>query len=107
MGQKVNPYGFRLGVTTEWKSRWFAERQDYVDYVIEDWNIRNLIMNFTDRDIRSALGGVAAISRKSVPTSLLPPTRMNVCESSARSSASCWSRSSSVSSSMKSVPPLA
>jgi large subunit ribosomal protein L22 len=24
MGQKVNPYGFRLGVTTEWKSRWFA-----------------------------------------------------------------------------------
>ncbi|MSW19955.1 MAG: 30S ribosomal protein S3, partial [Actinobacteria bacterium] len=26
MGQKVNPYGFRLGVTTEWKSRWFSER---------------------------------------------------------------------------------
>ncbi len=63
MGQKVNPYGFRLGITTDWKSRWFAERQDYVDYVIEDWNIRNLIMSFTDRDIRSALGGVAAISR--------------------------------------------
>jgi len=63
MGQKVNPYGFRLGITTDWKSRWFAERQEYVDYVIEDWNIRNLIMNFTDRDIRSALGGVAAISR--------------------------------------------
>ena len=63
MGQKVNPYGFRLGITTDWKSRWFADRQEYVDYVIEDWNIRNLIMNFTDRDIRSALGGVAAISR--------------------------------------------
>ena len=27
MGQKVNPYGFRLGVTTDWKSRWFAEPQ--------------------------------------------------------------------------------
>ena len=26
MGQKVNPYGFRLGVTTDWKSRWFADR---------------------------------------------------------------------------------
>ena len=26
MGQKVNPYGFRLGVTTDWKSRWFDER---------------------------------------------------------------------------------
>ncbi len=35
MGQKVNPYGFRLGITTEWKSRWFASRQEYVDYVIE------------------------------------------------------------------------
>ena len=27
MGQKVNPYGFRLGVTTDWKSRWFADRR--------------------------------------------------------------------------------
>jgi len=26
MGQKINPYGFRLGVTTDWKSRWFSER---------------------------------------------------------------------------------
>ena len=26
MGQKVNPYGFRLGITTDWKSRWFKER---------------------------------------------------------------------------------
>src|SRR6187455_2149738 len=44
MGQKVNPYGFRLGVTTEWKSRWFADRQEYVDYVIEDWKIRDYLM---------------------------------------------------------------
>jgi len=44
MGQKVNPYGFRLGVTTDWKSRWFADRQEYVDYVVEDWNIRNYLM---------------------------------------------------------------
>ena len=35
MGQKVNPYGFRLGVTTDWKSRWFAEK-GYADLVIED-----------------------------------------------------------------------
>ena len=33
MGQKVNPYGFRLGVTTDWKSRWFATREEYVDYL--------------------------------------------------------------------------
>jgi len=44
MGQKVNPYGFRLGVTTEWKSRWFASRQEYVDNVIEDWKIRDFLM---------------------------------------------------------------
>jgi len=42
MGQKVNPYGFRLGITTDWKSRWFAER-DYADFVIEDWKIRDYI----------------------------------------------------------------
>jgi len=43
MGQKVNPYGFRLGVTTEWKSRWFSDR-DYEAYLIEDWKIRDAIM---------------------------------------------------------------
>ena len=45
MGQKVNPYGFRLGTTTEWKSRWFADRQEYADYVIEDSQIRKRIMD--------------------------------------------------------------
>ena len=42
MGQKVNPYGFRLGITTDWKSRWFRER-GYKDLVIEDWKIRNYL----------------------------------------------------------------
>jgi small subunit ribosomal protein S3 len=45
MGQKVNPYGFRLGVTTEWKSRWFADRQEYAAFVIEDWKIRHYLMS--------------------------------------------------------------
>ena len=45
MGQKVNPYGFRLGITTDWKSRWFADRRAYADNVIEDWKIRDFIMN--------------------------------------------------------------
>jgi small subunit ribosomal protein S3 len=43
MGQKINPYGFRLGVTTDWKSRWFSER-DYKEYLTEDWTIRREIM---------------------------------------------------------------
>jgi len=39
MGQKINPYGFRLGVTTDWKSRWFSERE-YKKYLHEDISIR-------------------------------------------------------------------
>ena len=42
MGQKVNPYGFRLGVTTDWKSRWFEDR-NYKEFVIEDWKIRDYL----------------------------------------------------------------
>jgi small subunit ribosomal protein S3 len=53
MGQKVNPYGFRLGITTDWKSRWFSERQ-YKEYLTEDWKIREYI---------NALLPDAAISR--------------------------------------------
>jgi small subunit ribosomal protein S3 len=48
MGQKVNPYGFRLGVTTDWKSRWFNDRE-YQDYVIEDWKIRDYLMSQLER----------------------------------------------------------
>ncbi len=44
MGQKVNPYGFRLGVTTDWKSRWFEDRH-YRDFVVEDWKIRDHLMS--------------------------------------------------------------
>ena len=43
MGQKINPYGFRLGVSTDWKSRWFSDR-DYKQYLTEDWQIRDTVM---------------------------------------------------------------
>ncbi len=42
MGQKIHPYGFRLGITTDWKSRWFSEK-GYTDNVIEDWKIRDYL----------------------------------------------------------------
>ena len=48
MGQKVNPYGFRLGVITDWKSRWFSERE-YTQFVIEDWHIRHFLMTELER----------------------------------------------------------
>jgi small subunit ribosomal protein S3 len=44
MGQKVNPYGFRLGITTDWKSRWFEDR-GYQNAVVEDWKIRDYLMS--------------------------------------------------------------
>tara|TARA_B100001105_G_scaffold30384_1_gene21340 strand:- start:222 stop:1151 length:930 start_codon:yes stop_codon:yes gene_type:complete len=44
MGQKVNPYGFRLGITTDWKSRWFASRQEYAENLIQDWKVRDYLM---------------------------------------------------------------
>jgi small subunit ribosomal protein S3 len=43
MGQKVNPYGFRLGITTDWKSRWFADKDEYEESLIEDWKIRDYL----------------------------------------------------------------
>jgi small subunit ribosomal protein S3 len=53
MGQKVNPYGFRLGVTTDHVSRWFADStkkgQRYQDYVTEDIKVRSLLTERLDR----------------------------------------------------------
>ena len=42
MGQKINPHGFRLGITTDFSSRWFADKL-YADYVAEDVAIRRLM----------------------------------------------------------------
>ena len=44
MGQKVNPYGFRLGITTDWKSRWFATRREYSENLIQDYRVREYLM---------------------------------------------------------------
>jgi len=53
VGQKINPYGFRLGITTDYKSRWFAdsskEGQRYRDYVDEDVKIRRLMTKGMER----------------------------------------------------------
>lgn len=53
MGQKVNPHGFRLGITTDHKSRWFADStkagQRYRDFVKEDVAIRKLMSTGMER----------------------------------------------------------
>lgn len=48
MGQKVNPHGFRLGITTDFKSRWYADKL-YKDYVKEDVEIRRLLTQGMER----------------------------------------------------------
>ena len=48
MGQKINPHGFRLGITTEYKSRWYAEKL-YKDYVKEDVMIRKMMHQKMER----------------------------------------------------------
>ncbi len=40
MGQKVHPYGFRLGVSSDWESKWFASKKNYSELVLEDYHIR-------------------------------------------------------------------
>ncbi len=53
MGQKVNPTGFRLGITTDHRSRWFSDStkpgQRYRDYVREDVAIRKLMVSGLER----------------------------------------------------------
>ena len=43
MGQKVNPIGFRLAVNKDWRSKWYAEGEDYTNKLHEDLTIRKYI----------------------------------------------------------------
>lgn len=43
MGQKVNPTGFRTGITEDWKSRWYAPKAAYGNFLVEDYKIRSYI----------------------------------------------------------------
>ena len=53
MGQKVNPNGFRLGITTDYASRWYADStsvgQRYKDYIKEDVEIRRMLSKGMER----------------------------------------------------------
>ncbi len=43
MGQKINPISFRMSVTKDWTSRWFAGKKDFGKFLFEDDQIRNFI----------------------------------------------------------------
>ncbi|TKJ29575.1 MAG: 30S ribosomal protein S3 [Chloroflexi bacterium B3_Chlor] len=61
MGRKVHPVGFRLGVTKDWKAKWFAEGQEYADLLREDLELRQLIRN------KMAHAGIARIDVERFP----------------------------------------
>ena len=65
MGRKVHPYGFRLGIITDWKSRWYAEGGNYAALLGEDRMIRQLV--------RKQMGhsGIADIEIERLPNQVI------------------------------------
>ncbi len=49
MGRKVHPVGFRLGINKTWEGRWFAEGDDYVEQLHQDFELRELIQREAPR----------------------------------------------------------
>lgn len=45
MGQKVNPYGMRIGINKNWETQWYASKKDFGAYIKEDYVIRDYIKN--------------------------------------------------------------
>jgi small subunit ribosomal protein S3 len=49
MGRKVHPIGFRLGINKTWEGRWFAEGDEYVKNLHQDFDLRDLVRNEAPR----------------------------------------------------------
>ncbi len=49
MGQKINPIGYRLGVSKEWSSKWYSPKNSYADLVLEDIKIRKFLKKKLDQ----------------------------------------------------------
>jgi len=79
LGRKVHPYGFRLKVIRDWKSRWFAEGREYADLLAEDLAVRDLV---TDQMRERSRDGQSGISR--IEIERFPPNQLSVIIWSAR-----------------------
>ena len=44
MGQKINPTGLRIGVIKNWESRWYANKSTFGDTLVEDYNLREYLL---------------------------------------------------------------
>ena len=47
MGQKVNPHGFRVGVIKDWDAKWYADKKNFADNLVEDNKIREFVKERT------------------------------------------------------------
>lgn len=47
MGQKVNPHGARVGVIFGWSTRWYADKKDFANNLVEDFKLRKMIKEST------------------------------------------------------------
>ncbi len=61
MGQKVNPISMRLQVNKDWRSKWFANKREYANYLAKDLAVRKMIQN--------KLGSRAAINKVDIERS--------------------------------------
>jgi small subunit ribosomal protein S3 len=43
MGNKVNPVGFRIGISKDWESKWYADKRSYGKYALQDYRIRQIL----------------------------------------------------------------
>jgi len=59
MGQKVSPIGFRTGITRGWRSRWFAPKSAYGEFLVEDAKIRRFVDDRLNR--KPPYAGIANI----------------------------------------------
>ena len=73
MGRKVHPYGFRLGVIRDWKSKWFAPKREYTHLVREDFSLRS----YLKQQMEKAGVGDVVIER-------FPPNQLHVTVHTAR-----------------------
>jgi small subunit ribosomal protein S3 len=65
MGQKINPTGFRVGTFLPWKSRWFAEDENYKQYLLEDIKIRDALMK------KLKVAGITNVEIERLPKSMV------------------------------------
>src|SRR5438128_3596605 len=61
MGQKVCPTGFRTGIMLDWKSTWYAGKQEFADLLVEDFNIRKHINDYVNKRVKQGRAGISSI----------------------------------------------